>query len=370
MHSAADVTCLYTLAPVLSNTDPSNGETGVPIDGRLAVELNDGDCVGGCMDLSWFSNVSGSWQKIGSNLSIGNGIYQYDTTGLSLSYETTYFWNVSVTDGISIVESDVFHFTTAAANSPPEEPHSPTPSHEDTEISLAPTLGWSCTDPDGDDVSFDVYMQDSSPPNTKIADNQSATLLNVGGLTGEVTYYWRVVAWDSNGAKTTGPIWEFTTTLDWTVITYDSFEEDFGNYSDGGGDCNRVSVESFLGSYSVRIRDDSGGDSSFYTPASGIDIHNPGYNSLKIEFYWMYDGNYWYDNETWNMWFYDGGDWHKIIEIEPPDDGYVQETWYKETVYINESDYTFPTNARFYFQCNASSNFDLLYFDEIYVWAK
>jgi hypothetical protein len=47
--------------------------------------------------------------------------------------------------------------------------------------------------------------------------------------------------------------------------------------------------------------------------------------------------------------------------------GYSQDTWYHSIIYINESDYNFPDDMRLKFQCDATSDYDIVYFDQIYV---
>jgi hypothetical protein len=284
-------------------------------------------------------------------------------------YETTYFWNISVTDGITNVDSPVYQFKTRKENSPPNSPADPNPAHESIDVSLGPTLSWSCTDPENDDITYDIYFSSTNPPTNKIADNQTATSKYAGELNSGTTYYWKVVAWDEHGDSSESDIWEFTT-VDWTLLMSDGFETGWGNYQYGGSDASRSTSKAYQGSYSVQLRDNSGSYSAFYHPSSGFDIHSDGYTSMKVEFYWLWDGDYWYNNEDWEFWFSDDSSWHLLLEIEPYDGIYTKDTWHHQTIYINESDYSFPTDARLWFECDASSNYDLVYFDEIKIWVK
>ncbi len=79
-----------------------------------------------------------------------------------------------------------------------------------TVIPIDIELIWSGGDPDGDLVTYDVYIGTSSPP-PKIVSNQSDTSYDPGLLEYCTTYYWQIVAWDEHGAYTEGPIWSFTT---------------------------------------------------------------------------------------------------------------------------------------------------------------
>jgi formylglycine-generating enzyme required for sulfatase activity len=99
----------------------------------------------------------------------------------------------------------------STANNPPAAPSSPSPSNGATGQSTSPTLSWSCSDPDGDALTYDVNFGTSSNPTTTIATNQTALSIARSGLTASTTYYWKIVAKDSKGATTTGSVWSFTT---------------------------------------------------------------------------------------------------------------------------------------------------------------
>jgi len=95
-------------------------------------------------------------------------------------------------------------------NHPPETPHSPSPGNGATDIGITPSIQWYCSDSDGDSLSYDIYFGPySNPP--KVESNQTSTIYNPSALQYSTTYYWRIIAWDSNGAKTVGPIWHFKT---------------------------------------------------------------------------------------------------------------------------------------------------------------
>jgi hypothetical protein len=96
------------------------------------------------------------------------------------------------------------------ANNPPYTPSNPSPADGAINVELTADLGWTGGDPDGDPVTYDVYFGTTSPP-PKVSSNQSATMYDPGTLTYATTYYWRIVAWDSHGASTAGPIWHFLT---------------------------------------------------------------------------------------------------------------------------------------------------------------
>ena len=99
----------------------------------------------------------------------------------------------------------------ALVNSPPNQPSNPTPSDNAFNQSKSPTLSWTCSDPEGDPLTYDVYFGSDNPPLTKVASNLSATTLGRSGLSNSTTYYWRVNAKDNKGAIATGTVWSFIT---------------------------------------------------------------------------------------------------------------------------------------------------------------
>ena len=95
--------------PQISDEYPTNNSINMYLFPILGITVNDAD--GDNMSITWYSNVSGSWQKIGSVLSnVGNGTYfqKFDEIGI---YGLTYYWNVSVTDGINTTDSEIYSFT-------------------------------------------------------------------------------------------------------------------------------------------------------------------------------------------------------------------------------------------------------------------
>jgi hypothetical protein len=104
-------------------------------------------------------------------------------------------------------------FDRALANSPPYAPSDPSPWPGSTRVwPQDGTVRWYSGDPDGDPVVYDVYYgADPTPP---LAGTRTSRGFSTGyPLSYGTTYYWRVVARDSHGAETQGPVWYFTTKL-------------------------------------------------------------------------------------------------------------------------------------------------------------
>jgi len=100
---------------------------------------------------------------------------------------------------------------TARANKPPDTPSNPWPTDRATGVSIYADLSWAGGDPDaGDTVTYDVYFGDNSFP-LLVYNDQSGTAYHPGPLAYNTKYYWKVLATDSHGASTGGPLWDFTT---------------------------------------------------------------------------------------------------------------------------------------------------------------
>jgi len=95
-------------------------------------------------------------------------------------------------------------------NDPPYQPSAIYPLDGEIDVDLNVTLNWTCIDPDGDTLVYDVYFGDISPP-PKIVEKQTNTTWALEELQIGTTYYWQIIAWDTNNQSTAGLIWSFTT---------------------------------------------------------------------------------------------------------------------------------------------------------------
>jgi formylglycine-generating enzyme required for sulfatase activity len=102
-------------------------------------------------------------------------------------------------------------FPISTPNQAPLLPLYPNPANNSTGISTSPTLTWSCSDPDGDAPTYDVYFGKDNPPATNVSPNQSALSLSRSNLTASTQYFWKVIAKDNHSKSTPGPVWSFTT---------------------------------------------------------------------------------------------------------------------------------------------------------------
>ncbi|MFH1615002.1 MAG: Calx-beta domain-containing protein [Planctomycetota bacterium] len=155
---------------------------------------------------------------------------------------------------------------------------------------------------------------------------------------------------------------------EWMLLTYDDFESGWGNYTDGGDDCSRLysPVYAHQGSYSIQIRDNSGDASSFWH-TDGIDVSTRAFTQIKIDFWFRADlmesgDDFW-------VCYYDGATWH-IVEDFVSGVDFNNAKFYHAVVYVTEANYTFPSDMKIKFQCDAGEDDDYVRIDEIKVSAR
>ncbi len=78
---------------------------------------------------------------------------------------------------------------------------------------LQPKLTWkAATDPEGDNVSYQVYLDTQDPPQITIVNSLGVSSFTIeNALEPETTYYWKVIAKDAEGNTTESAIASFTT---------------------------------------------------------------------------------------------------------------------------------------------------------------
>lgn len=100
-----------------------------------------------------------------------------------------------------------------STNAPPHQPAAPSPDIASDEVDLGVSLGFSGGDPDGQTVTYDVFLEANDPsPDVLVCDDVlESTCQSLGVLELNTVYYWQVIATDSLGATSTGPVWSFST---------------------------------------------------------------------------------------------------------------------------------------------------------------
>jgi hypothetical protein len=121
-------------------------------------------------------------------------------------------WKIDERDlNDEMIYGDIWSFSTRG-NDPPNTPSLEYPPNESTNVPICVNLSWTCEDPDGDDVTFDVYFGDHPESNIEqVAWNQTENWYWIYDLDFVKYYYWYIVAWEDYGLNTTGDMWQFTT---------------------------------------------------------------------------------------------------------------------------------------------------------------
>jgi hypothetical protein len=196
-----------------ANNPPAIPSSASPSNGAVDVLANP--------VLSWAGSDPDAGDVIAYDLYLGTDsspqLYYRGTTATSMSIDqrlrpmTTYYWKVVVRDNHNTTtEGPVWSFTTG--NEAPSAPEAIQP-RPDSSVDFANVyLHWSAGDPDiGDTLTYDIYFGESATP-PLVQSDSSTQVYTVGALTAATTYYWQIVAKDSFGATTTGPVWSFQTT--------------------------------------------------------------------------------------------------------------------------------------------------------------
>lgn len=95
-------------------------------------------------------------------------------------------------------------------NSLPDIPSLPQPANGSTNIETDTTLSWYCSDPDGDELSYNIYFGTSLTFKLVQTNFQNNTY-TPQQILNDSTYLWKIVAYDVIGDSTEGPVWHFTT---------------------------------------------------------------------------------------------------------------------------------------------------------------
>jgi hypothetical protein len=97
-------------APTVSNPYPSNGADNISLTPVLSLTVSDANEHN--LNITWFSNHSGSWQIFGTNNSVRSGSTCQQTFANATVTGQWWYWKVNVTDGLDYINNTVYKFYT------------------------------------------------------------------------------------------------------------------------------------------------------------------------------------------------------------------------------------------------------------------
>ncbi|MCD6415245.1 MAG: tandem-95 repeat protein, partial [Planctomycetes bacterium] len=297
----------------------------------------------------------------GSLTLYSNGSFDYTPDG---DYNGADSFTYKANDGELDSNTATVSITVNSVNDPPVAVNDSYETDEDTELNVgAPGVLTNDSDPESDPLTA-ILVSDVSHGSLTLNSNGSFDYTPTGGYSGadSFTYKANDGQADSNTATvsiTVNPVGG------WVQLIYDEFESGWGNWNDGGGDCSRYTSGSraHQGNCAIDIQDNSGTASS--TTCDALNLTS--YTQLKINF-WFYPRSMESGEDFW-LRFYDGSTWH-TVETWARGTDFENDNFYNKEVTIDSSTYTFASNSKVRFQCDASGNYDDIYLDEIDVSAR
>ena len=141
--------------------------------------------------------------------SITSSTFDVNETITGLTPNTKYYYQLVGYNSEDVNEGYVECFYTEGnENSAPTKPSNPSPATNSTDQPVKGTLSWSCSDPDGDDIMYTIYLGTSTSNWQSYASNSNSFIYS---LENDTKYYWKVVAYDGTD-ETPGDVWNFRTT--------------------------------------------------------------------------------------------------------------------------------------------------------------
>jgi hypothetical protein len=152
-----------------------------------------------------------------------DGYKEWDETFGDTDIDTGYFGQETADEGYILTGRtdsygsgghDVWLIRIESDNCPPYEPSEPIPENNSVNVDIATNISWTGGDPEENTVTYDVYFGTSSPP-PLVSENQLSNVYVPGLLEYDTDYYWKIISTDEFGLLTEGPIWIFTTKLNY-----------------------------------------------------------------------------------------------------------------------------------------------------------
>jgi len=132
-----------------TNPLPENNSENISINPTISVLVTDPD--NDTMDVYFYNASDNSPIDVAENVSNSS---RAEVIWPDLEYNTTYSWYAVANDSIFENRSDTWTFTTILQNDPPNKPSNPDPYNGELGVDINVNLSWSCSDPDGDPLTY------------------------------------------------------------------------------------------------------------------------------------------------------------------------------------------------------------------------
>ena len=325
-------------------TVASGGTYGSQPDGSTVTEtlnLNAGD----------YNFIINDTYGDGICCSYGSGSYSLTDTG-----------GGTIGSGGSFASSESVAFCIDGGGADTQAPSAPGNLSASNVTTSGASLSWNASSDNVGVTGYDVYVDGSLDGST------TGTSYSVTGLAASTAYELSVKAKDAAGNESASSTLNITTISGGggtsTTISASFFESGLDGWTDGGGDCFRYGgTFSYEGSYSMRLRDNSGTRSAMTSAAFDV----TSYNQIDVELY-FYPNSMESGEDFWVR-FYDGSAWSTVATYSSGS-SFNNGTFYVATVTINSANYNFANNSRIRVQCDASSNQDQVYIDAVTITAS
>ena len=208
----------------------------------------------------YFRYGTSSWmneQTSTKTLSASSGETDIYINETGLSSGSHYYVQLIAENSGGESKGDVITFDTdPAPNNPPVAPSNPSPAHTANNVETSGNLSWSCNDPDGDELTYRIYLGRSSS-NMSLHKTTSNKYCSYS-LDPATEYYWYVVASDGMDSSTS-PTWNFKTKSNLSKPTDPSPADNAtdvpvsGRFSWSGNNVAGVTYKVMLGTSSVSL---------------------------------------------------------------------------------------------------------------------
>ncbi|WP_198513514.1 PQQ-dependent sugar dehydrogenase [Confluentibacter lentus] len=145
-------------------------------------------------------------------------------------------------------------------------------------------------------------------------------------------------------------------------VIVDSFEGNYGNWRDGGSDSALTTSYANSGRYSIQLSDNSGMASSMYTYPLNLSAAN------QVTFNFSFYATGFSNGEDFFLEIStNGGSSYSRVKTWIRGTNFNLNTRYNQSVIILNSSFSFSSNTVFRLRCDASSNSDNVYIDDVVI---